>query len=336
MKRFILLFSVFLGIQSASAQDIFKQHGFTKEPLTLSNGKYKEFFENQTIVQIGTVLLNTVTNEVVAFVNEDTTEFTYPAELSSRWLCPDPKTEEYPSWSPYNYVLNNPMRYIDPNGEDVYLIIWASQDGRIGHAGLAVDNYKTEEVKDKNGNTVLDKNGKPVTQQVKDGTVTYHDLWPGGEGANKDNATDDIQSSYNSTVTTLDKLQNSDVTGSEGYVPDAVVQLKTDSQTDAIVNMALNSHQKVNKSYNGVTNNCSDYAKSGVEYAAPYGSQLSNTDETIGSRNATTPNQLYKATVKLPNSTVIKNPGNKVNTKFIDAITGGSGTARKVVEKRMD
>lgn len=34
----------------------------------------------------------------------------------SIWLSVDPLAEFYPNWSPYNYVLNNPVKLIDPNG----------------------------------------------------------------------------------------------------------------------------------------------------------------------------------------------------------------------------
>ena len=34
----------------------------------------------------------------------------------SVWLSVDPMAEKYPGWSPYNYTLNNPIKYVDPNG----------------------------------------------------------------------------------------------------------------------------------------------------------------------------------------------------------------------------
>ncbi len=43
----------------------------------------------------------------------------YDSELG-RWFNPDPLAEKYYGSSPYNYTLNNPIRYVDPFGLDVY------------------------------------------------------------------------------------------------------------------------------------------------------------------------------------------------------------------------
>jgi RHS repeat-associated protein len=37
----------------------------------------------------------------------------------SLWYGVDPMAEKYPSWNSFNYTMNNPIRFIDPNGKDV-------------------------------------------------------------------------------------------------------------------------------------------------------------------------------------------------------------------------
>jgi RHS repeat-associated protein len=97
--------------------------------LTLSNGKYQETFANDTLLRIGSVMYNQFTGEVVTVIENDTMygEYNLRPEVVSRWLSPDPLAAKYPNWSPYNYTLNNPIIYIDPDGMDVVLGITQRQ-----------------------------------------------------------------------------------------------------------------------------------------------------------------------------------------------------------------
>jgi RHS repeat-associated protein len=247
-----------------------------------------------------------------------------------RWLSIDPLADKYPNINPYNFCANSPLAFKDPDGKDVILVIWASHDGKIGHAGIAVSNYK--EVKEK-----VKENGKWVTKTtyVEDGTYTYYDLWPGGVGANKWNYDENLPAVYkgNPLPVTLDDLKNTDLTGgSEGAPPDGLIQIETDLSTDLATKISISLYQAFNSEYNGLNNNCSDFAEFAVETATGKEIYADEILEFKGSTPmhpkpeailSTTPNQLYKATKELKNAKVIKDAGKKVNQKFMNAVTNG-------------
>lgn len=131
---------------SLSAQNPFESLGVKNiKVLTFSNGKFNEFFDNDTIEQIGSILFNTVTNEIVAFVERDTTysEATLKPEITSRWLSPEPLAAKYPYLSPYVFVKNNPILNIDPDGRDVIVLNAPNNVGGLGHASVLIGNDKT-------------------------------------------------------------------------------------------------------------------------------------------------------------------------------------------------
>jgi len=119
----IKLLVLLLCLVATSFADDFpwKKYGLNPKVLTLSKGKYKEFHDMETVVQIGSVYFNTETRKIVGFVKKDTTSkvLSMDAHTVSRWFSPDPLSEEYSSWSPYNYVMNNPVIFIDPDGRSV-------------------------------------------------------------------------------------------------------------------------------------------------------------------------------------------------------------------------
>ena len=150
-------------------EDIFKKHGVTKEPLTLSKGKYKETFYNEEVMQIGTVLINTETEKVVKFLEEDTTKYAYRAEATSRFISVDPLCEENYSWSPYVYAMNNPLRFVDP-------------DGRLARDSVGNIIYNTLDKIDENQNKRLidfqDGTGRSITMNYQYVTIYADDGTP--------------------------------------------------------------------------------------------------------------------------------------------------------------
>jgi hypothetical protein len=121
-SAFALLFTASLFAQHEPIQP-FEELGIKVKVLTLSNGKYQESFPNDTLLPIGSVLLNRVTGEIVSIVVKDSIEDEYSLqpEAVSRWLSPDPLAAKYPNWSPYTAFLNNPVLFVDPDGREVII-----------------------------------------------------------------------------------------------------------------------------------------------------------------------------------------------------------------------
>ncbi len=92
------------------------------EILTLSQGRYNEFHDNDTIVRIGAALYNVYTQKIVGFVVEEGhSEATMKPEVVSMWLSVDPLARKFPELTPYNFVKGNPVMLIDPDGREPHI-----------------------------------------------------------------------------------------------------------------------------------------------------------------------------------------------------------------------
>ena len=54
----------------------------------------------------------------------------YSSDLSV-WLSVDPMSDKYPSLSPYVYCADNPVKLVDPNGEEVYETDYRNYKGEL-------------------------------------------------------------------------------------------------------------------------------------------------------------------------------------------------------------
>ena len=52
----------------------------------------------------------------------------YSSDLSI-WLSVDPQSDKYPSLSPYVYCANNPIKLVDPNGEEIVITETVDKNG---------------------------------------------------------------------------------------------------------------------------------------------------------------------------------------------------------------
>jgi len=73
----------------------------------------------------------------------------YDATLG-RWMNMDPLSEKYFSFSPFNYCLNNPILFIDPDGKDIIVLVhgmttdtYGSWNNHlVGHAAVLIGDAK--------------------------------------------------------------------------------------------------------------------------------------------------------------------------------------------------
>lgn len=163
--------------KNIEAGNPFKKRGYYPKVATLSKGKYLEFHDKDSIVSIGSVRFNRKTKEIVEFreidlSNPDAQPY---LDTAGRWFSPDPLSEEFRSWSPYNFVFNNPISNVDPDGRAPLTDFKLLKDGTItrvdqkdGSENNSNDRLFTT---DKKGNVT---NTAPVVvdkAQPTDGTI---------------------------------------------------------------------------------------------------------------------------------------------------------------------
>ena len=107
----------------------------------------------------------------------------YDSDILTSWLSVDPMADKYPSLSPYAYCGWNPVKLVDPNGEDIEIVdndgkkyTWTIS-GKIYYRNLCInDRYQSQNVKNKLN--MLNKiyatsAGKKVLQELVSSKETY-------------------------------------------------------------------------------------------------------------------------------------------------------------------
>jgi hypothetical protein len=152
MRKLLLSIFISTSIGVLGQENPFEKYGYKPTIATLSNGKFNEFHDRDTIVQIGHVWYNTLSKKIIGFVDIDSarSEEVLEADLVSRWISPDPLASWAPGWSPYRYGFDNPINFTDPTG------LW--EDWVQSESGdIYWDDNATSQETTKKGETYLGK-----------------------------------------------------------------------------------------------------------------------------------------------------------------------------------
>lgn len=117
MRSFYALLLLALGLSyAAQAQQPFLKYGVRVKVATLSNGRFQEFFTNDSLRRIGSVVYDTRLHRVAYLLPPDSLVGHAKPDITSRWISPDPLSEKEMYITPYAFVNNNPVNKFDPDG----------------------------------------------------------------------------------------------------------------------------------------------------------------------------------------------------------------------------
>ena len=206
-----------------------------------------------------------------------------------------------------SYVQNMPIMMIDPIGWKLVVTIWTTGgESGVGHAGIAVSNYDGK---------------KP------NGSYTYYDLWP-GEPVNfvSMDAISYVKPFRNELFIESNKVfRQNFLYPDEEIAPDGVIQLDTSYEQDMSVLDKLTNPKK--DYYNGASNNCTSNVSDALSdvLGKKLGKETFMKIGLVIPVKFHTPNQLWKDVISSADKrgipyTIISDPGNKANNKFLPTI----------------
>lgn len=200
---------------------------------------------------------------------------------------------------------------------DVHLIVYATQQGRTGHCGIAVDDYIIQVHS-------FSEKGKTYyrADSIKTGTLVYYDLWP---------MKDEYKGNYEGDVTpvyyklpsghfkqyiSLKTLADQGVPHKFGYPCDGILSFPTSSFQDFETVRFLNQLMLRNKDFNAMHYNCCDFVIEAINHLT--GLKII-AREFIIKNYANTPNELYKVLSNLPGVKITKDAGHTIDSSFVQA-----------------
>ncbi|MBK8503355.1 MAG: hypothetical protein IPL46_14730 [Saprospiraceae bacterium] len=198
---------------------------------------------------------------------------------------------------------------------DVFVVIYATSEGKTGHCGIAVEDYqiRIEDIHD-GPNLVYRRDS------VKTGTLTYYDLWPKNNDY-KNRYDGDVESEYFKLpssrwkgLISLRTLSDQGLPHKFGYGCNAIVRIPCERRTDFQVVEFLDSILDARAAFNAMKYNCCDFVVRALNYITD---RELNAREFVIKDYVTTPNKLYQVVSSWNYAEVIKDPGSIINGSFM-------------------
>jgi hypothetical protein len=143
-KAVIILVALCFGFAKTHAQNdnpysVFGYQGkVLKTPEEESGKQYLYINTNDTTQKLKTIAFNTK-SQLIEYIDHNDKVYKTDSLLPTfvlRFLSTDPHSKDYPSLTPYSFVNNMPIRAIDPDGRDIY-ILFATTGNHRGDAMMS-------------------------------------------------------------------------------------------------------------------------------------------------------------------------------------------------------
>jgi RHS repeat-associated protein len=190
-----------------------------------------------------------------------------------RWMSTDPLSANYPSFSPYNFSINNPIFFIDPDGEDVKPTLFTRIFHRNAYKAF-LEVIRTEEGR----NLFQDYASKREAKK-------YWGINKAGAYAHKVDITvsvDNRQKGYGMTNTTMSSIGKfSSIFGLERFSTEKLNGLK-DGKTKINIVLGASNNNKFLEFAETIIHELSLHAKNDAAFAQKiYSGELENADQII-------------------------------------------------------
>lgn len=231
--------------KNIEAGNPFKQFGSKAKVATLSNGKYLEVHDLDTIVTIGSVRFHVMLKKIVGKAIPDTINGMYArpiGDMPSRWISVDPLSEEFPEWSPYNMCFDNPMKFVDPDGRAAFdwfkngagRVVWVDSTSK----GFTDTNGEIWSNVGANLNQVKQSLNVPIDVQNSNWGTMTGSAARGKDGAGKNWSAINVRHFKNSASVTYDlNVKNTGASGElisgKSEISGVSINARVSSQTSA-------------------------------------------------------------------------------------------------------